>query len=202
MLPRTVGQAGFSPAGILVWLLAPLLFAGTIEAGDNFLDPVTGYRISHYQGVVPDNVPGGIRITTEEAEQIFKNRNAEFIDVSPSVGGGFDPETGQWRLTKTHDHIPGSTWLPDVGRGNPGPVLLRYFKDNLATITAGDKARAILIYCKADCWMGWNAAKRASGFGYTKIYWYPDGIDGWSDWDNPSTPAEPVPVKIENGKPS
>lgn len=176
--------------------LGLLIQSAQVLAQNDYIDPATGYRISHYQAVVPDTVAGGTRVDTREAEEIFKNRAAAFIDVSPSVGASFDPDTGAWRLTSKHRHIPGSIWLPDVGRGVPGPTLERYFSENLDKITGADKSGAILIYCKADCWMGWNAVKRAASYGYTNILWYPDGIEGWTDWDNPTTAAEPVPARI------
>ena len=39
----------------------------------------------------------------------------------------------------------------------------------------------IVIYCLRDCWMSWNAAKRAMTMGYRNVVWYPDGTDGWED---------------------
>lgn len=163
------------------------------KASENF-DPETGYRIAHYRAALPDAVPGGRRVTTEEAEKLFKDGDVLFIDVMPSTGGGYDPQTGRWRLTKSHNNIPGSTWLPDVGRGRLDTALERYFTDNLQRVTDGDKSRALLIYCQSDCWMAWNAVQRAAGLGYRHIYWYPEGIDGWAEWDNPTVQAEPVPV--------
>ena len=118
------------------------------------------------------------------------------VDVLPSDGAGLDSATGQWHMAKAHENIPGSTWLPDVGKGRIEPLIESYFKTNLARLTGGDTARALLIYCQSDCWMGWNAVKRASSYGYTKIFWYADGIDGWRDWDRPFQIAQPVPVSI------
>ena len=42
----------------------------------------------------------------------------------------------------------------------------------------------LLFFCLADCWMSWNAAKRAQEYGYTSVLWYPEGTDGWrfEDW--------------------
>ena len=28
--------------------------------------------------------------------------------------------------------------------------------------------------------MSWNAAKRAIGYGYTDVTWFPGGTDGWA----------------------
>ena len=45
--------------------------------------------------------------------------------------------------------------------------------------TRGNKSHPVIFYCRSDCWMSWNAAKRALSFGYTKVYWFAEGIDGW-----------------------
>ena len=92
--------------------------------------------------------------------------------------------------------------MPDVGRGRVTPALECYFRQNLVRLTGGDKAKPIVLYCQSDCWMAWNAVRRAAGYGYTRLYWYPDGIDGWRDWERKAEPAEPVPLdpKCEPGK--
>ena len=36
-----------------------------------------------------------------------------------------------------------------------------------------------MVYCQADCWMSWNAAKRLLSYGYSNVAWYPEGTDGW-----------------------
>lgn len=170
--------------------------ASAVEiTGSNF-DPATGYRIKHYRAVLPEEVPGGTTIGTEQVEKLFKAGGTIFLDVMPSTGAGFSPKTGKWRLAKKRENIPGSVWLPDVGRGKLQPALQHYFEDNLRELTGGNKSKQILIYCQSDCWMAWNAVRRASELGYQNIYWYPHGTDAWKDWDNPTAPANPVPVKI------
>ena len=69
-----------------------------------------------------------------------------------------------------------------------------YFVRGLAKATHGDRARLVVLYCLADCWMSWNAAKRAMTIGYTNVTWYPDGTDGWQ-WppDLPLEEATPEP---------
>ncbi len=72
----------------------------------------------------------------------------------------------------------------------------RYFRDNLARLSKGDKGAALVFYCLRDCWMSWNAAKRAIALGYGNVHWFPDGTEGWQEAGGelePGTPVEPAP---------
>ena len=60
-----------------------------------------------------------------------------------------------------------------------------YFERGLQQATGGDRDRLLVFYCLANCWMSWNAAKRALAIGYTHVAWYPDGTDGWARRDLP-----------------
>jgi PQQ-dependent catabolism-associated CXXCW motif protein len=51
----------------------------------------------------------------------------------------------------------------------------------------------VVIYCLANCWMSWNAAKRASALGYSNVVWFPEGTDGWLAAGLPLQDAEPEP---------
>jgi PQQ-dependent catabolism-associated CXXCW motif protein len=166
---------------------------GIPTTGADF-DAATGYRIARYRAPLPEWAPGSTRIFAADLPALIKTKNAILLDVMAAEGGGYDPATGEWRLTKIHDTIPESIWLPDVGRGRIDPRIARYFSDTLARLTAGDKSRAIVIFCQSDCWMSWNAVRRATLLGYQHIYWFPEGIDGWRDWDGPTVRAVPLPV--------
>ena len=50
-----------------------------------------------------------------------------------------------------------------------------------------------MIYCQADCWMSWNAAKRALSYGYTNVAWYPDGTEGWERAHLADEESQPEP---------
>jgi PQQ-dependent catabolism-associated CXXCW motif protein len=150
---------------------------------------VTGYRIARYRAPVPEEVPGARRVFFEDVERMMSDGRTVLLDVLTGDGARPDPATGEWRVLKPRQNIPGSHWLPDVGKGVLGPGLEHYFKSNLERLTGGDKDHPILIYCQADCWMGWNAARRAGSWGYTAVSWYPEGTDGWRDWDGPLVPA-------------
>jgi PQQ-dependent catabolism-associated CXXCW motif protein len=174
-----------------------LLSLGAVQAesqDDGAFDAVTGYRIGHYRAAVPESVPGGTRVDLDKADALIKN-GAILLDVMPSEGAGADPVTGQWRLSRPHQTIPGATWLPDVGRGKLTPAFESYLQVNLDLLSKGDKAKPVVIFCQSDCWMSWNAVRRLAALGYSSLYWFPEGTDGWVEWgDRKLVPAHPVPM--------
>jgi PQQ-dependent catabolism-associated CXXCW motif protein len=68
-----------------------------------------------------------------------------------------------------------------------------YFRQGLDKASAGDRTRMLVFYCLRNCWMSWNAAKRALSCGYARVAWYPEGTDGWSEAGLPLEPREPEP---------
>ena len=174
---------------IAIVLTPPALVAQTA------FDPATGYRISQYRAPTPASVPGGTVVTLEDVQRLVRDHRAVLIDVLPSEGAGADPATGIWHVPKPHQTMAGAVWLPDTGKGTLSPTLDAYFQNTLASLTAGDKSRPVILFCQADCWMSWNAVKRAAGYGYSALYWYPDGTDGMRDWDIPLIAVTPIPMK-------
>jgi len=160
------------------------------------LDPKTGYRMGHYRAPTPESIPGATRIDRGALQRKIADKEVLLIDVIAHVGAGYDPISGEWFVQEPRRNIPGSIWLADVGAGHLTPAMAQYFEENLEKLTGGDRDRAILIYCQADCWMGWNAVKRAVNWGYKNVYWYPEGTDDWSEAGLPLEPATPVPVAI------
>ena len=122
-----------------------------------------------------------------------KARDAVFIDVLPQAPrpAGL-PASTIWR-EKPRDDVPGSIWLPDTGYGALAPVMQQYFEHGLEQASGGDRNRMLVFYCLANCWMSWNAAKRAMAIGYTHVAWYPDGTDGWAAERLPLEPRTPLP---------
>ena len=160
------------------------------------IDRQTGLRTAYYRAALPDSVPGGTRIDVKQAFTHFKEKSALFIDVMAHTGTGPDPIDGHWRLAEPRQNIPGSHWLADVGTGTLSSQLTSYYKTNLARLTKGDKAAPLIIYCTADCWMAWNAVRRASRLGYTNILWFPEGSDEWRIAGHELQDAVPIPVEI------
>ncbi len=162
------------------------------------IDPKTGLRTSYYQGALPESVPGGTRIKLTKAKSLYDSKSAIFLDVMAHTGTGPDPIDGHWRLAAPRKNIPGSIWLADVGTGTLTKTMTKYYQSNLVRLTGGNKAKPIIIYCTADCWMAWNAVRRASRWGYSNIFWFREGSNDWDDAGYPLVDAKPVPVEIED----
>lgn len=152
----------------------------------------TGYRMDHYRRPVPTTNPGTEVVNTERAHELLQSGQVVFIDVFPPRGLGADPIDGTWLTNESHKNIESSVWLPEVGRGFLEPGHIDYFTRNLESLTRGDKTVPLIFYCTADCWQSWNAARRALLWGYEKIFWYPDGTDGWLEEGHTLVLAEPV----------
>lgn len=61
----------------------------------------------------------------------------------------------------------------------------------MARLTGRKRGRMLILFCRADCWMGWNAAKRLRALGYGNIWWLAEGTDGWRDLGLPLAPVQP-----------
>lgn len=138
-----------------------------------------GYRLENYRSPTPATLRGARVIGTEEAETIWRSHSASFVDVLPRPPRPRDLPAGTLWRDKPRANIPGSIWLPDTGYGELAPSMAGYFAKGLDKATHGDRARMLVLYCLADCWMSWNAAKRALALGYSNVAWYPEGTDGW-----------------------
>src|SRR5260370_6869337 len=117
-----------------------------------------GYRLADYRAPTPITLRGARVIGTDEAETIWRSHSACFVDGMPRAPRARDlPEGRIWR-DKPRANIPGSIWLPDTGYGQLASNMAGYFSKGLEKATSGDRARTLVLYCLADCWMSWNAA--------------------------------------------
>jgi len=171
--------------------LACVLLACVAAQGADVPEP-EGYRTGEYRAATPATLQGARVLTTADAKQLWESRDAVFIDVMPHAPRPANLPAGTiWRERPRSD-IPGSVWLPDTGYGELAAVTERYLRDNLARVTAGNRAKLLVFYCLKDCWMSWNAAKRALAMGYTNVAWYPEGTDGWAGAALPLQQATPA----------
>jgi PQQ-dependent catabolism-associated CXXCW motif protein len=175
----------------LRWAVA---FGAAILIGASDAPPEpAGYRMDDYRSAVPATLQGAAVLSTDAARDHWERRDAVFIDVLPQAPRPTRlPASTIWR-EKSREDVPGSVWLPDTGYGALAPAMERYFEYGLEQATGGMRDRMLVFYCLANCWMSWNAAKRAVAIGYTRVAWYPDGTDGWSAEHLPLEPRTPLP---------
>ena len=150
-----------------------------------------GYRMDGYRAPTPLSLAGAKTVDTAEAEALWREKGAVFLDVMPRDNHPANLPAGTVWRDRPRDHIPGSVWLANVGYGALSPEMESYFRSSLATLSNGDRDRPLLFYCRAACWMSWNAGKRAMEWGYTQVIWYDAGTDGWSKAALPLEKAEP-----------
>jgi PQQ-dependent catabolism-associated CXXCW motif protein len=150
----------------------------------------SGYRMEDYRAPTPATLAGARVVTTREAEQLWK-AGAAFVDVLPHTPRPANLPPGTIWRDKARLDIPGSSWLPDTGYGTLAAATETYLRSGLERLVKDDRTRWLVIYCLHDCWMSWNAAKRALQMGYKNIAWYPDGTDGWQAAGLPLQNAKP-----------
>ena len=173
-------------------LAISLLLAASPAVAQGVPEP-DDYRMDEYRGPVPGTLAGGTVVDAEKAHELWQSGGVAFIDVLPRAPKPENLPTGTiWREPERHS-IPGATWLPNVGYGALADVNHAYFKAGLAQATGDDPDHPVLFFCLEECWMSWNAAKRAIEYGYTQVYWLPEGTDGWTFFDYPTEVIVPVP---------
>ncbi len=188
------------PAALITLLLGvlasgPLLHARTPLAAINEpFDPATGYRIAQFRAEVPSSVAGGRMIGMDALEELIVREKPLLIDVVTNdttlaerlrdLVRGRPPE---------RQRITGSVWLPRMGLGRLDDVDAAAEKGKLLALAGGAMDRPMVFYCLANCWVSWNAARRAVGFGFSQVLWYRDGIEAWMDAGLPveTSPVEP-----------
>ena len=151
-----------------------------------------GYRMTDYRSPTPAGLPGATTVDASQARALVEAGEALPVNVL-KLDRSHLPG-GPWILPKPFAQIPGGVWLPNVGLGALTPELEGYFRGRLEDLTKGDRDRGLMFYCLADCWMSWNAAKRALAMGYRRVYWFRDGMDGWAEAGLPTEEAKPLPV--------
>lgn len=174
-------------------LLLIAVLAGGGSQAQGIVPQPDDYRNQDYRAPVPAALNGARVLTTREAAAIWRDKSGAFVDVlpRPPKPASLPPDT-VWRDKPRHN-IPGSLWLPDTGYGQLPPAMEAYFRDGLTRASAGRRDALLVIYCQSDCWMSWNAARRAVAYGYGNIAWFPEGTDGWERAGLPLVEAEPEP---------
>jgi PQQ-dependent catabolism-associated CXXCW motif protein len=167
-----------------------LLLAAFVASGDDVQEP-QGFWTGPINSAVPATIAGGTVIHAQELAQLLEQTKPLIIDVSnePKRPAGMAPDA-VW-LPLPQQVIPGGAWLPGVGVADIAPEKDALFRKHLSKSTGGELDHPVVIYCHEHCWLSWNAAKRAISYGYRRVYWFPEGIEGWRAAGNSTVVAKP-----------
>ncbi len=164
-------------------MVAALALAGAALAAAPARAAVTepdGYRGEPYLDEVPATLKGAEVIGDDAAHALWLTGVVGFVDALPRPPKPDNLPAGTiWHETP-HQTIPGAVWLPNTGYEALADETLAYLVAGLEAVTQGDPTAPVVVFCKANCWMSWNAARRAVESGYTRVFWYPEGVDGWA----------------------
>lgn len=188
---------------ILVRYHVPLLTPeGTLKklaAAEPPGDRTPGYRMGDYRAPTPATAPGAATLTVPDLRALLeRSPDTRLIDVMPAPPRPADrPDTAVW-IPPPRRSLPGAVWLPNVGYGGLSAEQEHYFRSGLDALSRGDRAAPLVIFCERDCWMSWNAARRAAEWGYRNVHWFPDGTDGWREAGHALEPATPFGSHASN----
>lgn len=150
-----------------------------------------GYRLDDYDAPVPESLEGAYVVGDDAAHALWLSGRVAIIDVMPDFPRPKNlPKDVIWRGRARHS-IPGAIWLTKIGFGELTEDGQAQFEHGLSFATQGDPDAPILFICRADCWLSWNAAKRAVAAGYSRVFWYPEGTTGWTFWEWPTKRLKP-----------
>lgn len=151
-----------------------------------------GYRNARYRSPVRSDPAPAAQMDLAISLDLEPGKTALFIDVMPAEGGVRDPQTGSWTLSQQHLTIPGAWWYPETGRAPVNDDLWQALKNKVADARRTAPDQPVIMFCRADCWMSWNAARRMAQQGIGNVWWLAEGTDGWHAAGRPLVPAVPV----------
>ncbi len=129
-------------------------------------------------GYTPNTVAGGTVVDTAGLARLIDARHPLLLDVAEK-----DRKPPTMRADTpwlpTHRSLPGAVFLQGGGKGTDDAAYAADFKARIAELTGGDRAKPVVTFCHPDCWGSYNAARRLAALGYTQVYWYRDGVEGW-----------------------
>jgi PQQ-dependent catabolism-associated CXXCW motif protein len=151
-----------------------------------------GYWMGAIHGPVATSLSGGMVIHAHQLAALLKTGDVLVVDVSDAPRRPDNLASGALWLPLPHPVIPGALWIPGAGIGAISAPVERLFRERLVQATGNDLAHRLVIYCHRNCWLSWNAAKRAISYGYRNVFWFPDGMEGWRAAGLPTASTEPL----------
>ncbi|HEV7440908.1 MAG TPA: rhodanese-like domain-containing protein [Methylobacterium sp.] len=173
---RRSAEAALRGAAILAAAL--VLAAAPADSPVNVPEP-DGIWTGPQRGYTPATLAGATVIDIAGLDALIPGApvllDVALADRKPD---GF-PSDRPW--LPAHRSVPGAVWMPSAGAAPMAPEQEALFYRRVEDLTGGDKAKVIVTFCHPECWGSWNAAKRLVLKGYTRVHWFPEGIEGWQD---------------------
>ncbi|WP_162901351.1 quinoprotein dehydrogenase-associated putative ABC transporter substrate-binding protein [Breoghania sp. L-A4] len=148
-------------------------FEVTVEEPDD-------YRVTDYRAPVPAGLKGATTVNAAGLKDLLAGGGGVLIDVYPAAR---KPEklspTAIWNEPK-RDTVQGAHWLANMGLGRLHESEAEAFRGELAALS-DNGAKPLVFFCEPECWMSWNAAKRALEFGFKNVVWFPGGVTRWQE---------------------
>lgn len=170
-------------AAALLWSLIALGAGGATEPD--------GYWAGDPDAPLPATLHGARVIHVAAAAALVRQPLTVVVDASNAVRRPAELAPGAPWMPLPHQALPAALWLPGIGAGVIAPAVDDFYRSRLRAATAGNLDAPLVVYCHDRCWLSWNAAKRAVGYGYRRVAWFPDGIEGWTAAGHPTAPALP-----------
>jgi PQQ-dependent catabolism-associated CXXCW motif protein len=174
---RALLGATAKAAIILAAVLLPAV--GSLGLADDVPEPPGLWTGSTY-GRTPSMLSGAAVVDLAALEALMAAQPL-LLDVGPARQ---KPENfpGNRPWLPIHRSIPGAVWMPGAGVAPLDTGREELFHRRMAELTQGDETRPIVVFCRPDCWGSWNAGKRLVMKGYTRVSWFPAGLDAWQEW--------------------
>ena len=189
---RSRTRAALVRGAALVLLAGLALSAPAVAAEEPPAEPPS-YRMDNFRSPVPLTLRDAKVLSGDEAADLWNANGATFIDVYPQAPKPANLPAGTFWRDPVHRSIEGAHWLPNVGYGALSAKVEDYYRTRLDRLTGGNRDAPIVIFCLRDCWMSWNAAKRALELGYRNVMWFRDGTDAWQELGYPLIDVAKVP---------
>ena len=145
------------------------------EIQDWGVAPIANVKGENLHSPTPTSIPGGKTILASEMRDWLQSADKPIvIDV---LGGDISGRRG----------LPGAIYMgSEIGAGRIGIEMRDRYRVALEKLTGGDKSKPLVFYClNAQCWLSYNASRRAIVAGYTNVYWYRGGIEAWKELGYP-----------------
>jgi quinoprotein dehydrogenase-associated probable ABC transporter substrate-binding protein/PQQ-dependent catabolism-associated CXXCW motif protein len=139
-----------------------------------------GYRMTDYRAPVPAGLTGARTVDLAGLKALIVKSDPLLVDVMPTQPKPADRPAGSIWRDPERGTVKGAYWLANMGYGKLPESEETAFKAELERL-AGSLDRPLVVFCEPDCWMSWNAAKRALSYGFRNVIWFPGGATAWRE---------------------